>query len=40
METKEVLGSFFIIEAGGVDEAVEIAALYPGAAMPEGEVYS
>ncbi len=39
LESKEVLGSFFIVEAETVEEAVKIAALHPAAAMPEGEPY-
>lgn len=30
METKEVLGGFSVIEAGTIDEAVEIARTWPG----------
>jgi hypothetical protein len=30
-ETKEVIGSFFIVEADSFDEAVEIAGLHPAA---------
>jgi hypothetical protein len=35
IETKEQLGSFFIIEAENIDEAVEIASLHPGAIYGE-----
>ena len=35
IETKEQLGSYFIIEADSIDEAVEIAALHPGAIFGE-----
>ena len=30
-ETKEVIGSFFIVEAADLDEAVQIAGLHPAA---------
>ena len=30
-ESKEVIGSFFIVEAGDLDEAVRIASLHPAA---------
>ena len=29
--TKEPLGAFFIIEAGSIDEAIEVASQHPGA---------
>jgi hypothetical protein len=32
-ETKEVLGGFYLIEAGDLDEALEIAARVPAARM-------
>jgi hypothetical protein len=32
-ETKEVLGGFYLIEAGNLDEALEIAARIPAARM-------
>jgi len=35
VETKEQLGSFFIVEAENIDEAVEIASLHPAALMGE-----
>lgn len=35
IETKEQLGSFFIVEAETIDEAVEIASLHPAALMGE-----
>ena len=35
VETKEQLGSFFIIEAEDIDEAVKIASLHPAALMGE-----
>ncbi len=35
IETKEQIGSFFIIEADNIDEAVKIASLHPGALMGE-----
>lgn len=35
LETKEQLGSFFIVEAEDVDEAVEIASMYPAALLGE-----
>lgn len=35
IETKEQLGSFFIVEAADIDEAVEIASLHPAAMMGE-----
>ena len=35
LETKEQLGSFFIIEADSIDEAVEVASLHPGAIFGE-----
>jgi len=34
-ETKEQLGSFFIIEAENMEEAIELASLHPGAFMGE-----
>lgn len=34
-EAKEVVGSFFIIEAGSLDEAVRIASLHPAANVGE-----
>ena len=37
METKEQIGSFFIVEAADIDEAVGIASLHPAALM--GEAY-
>lgn len=37
-ETKEQLGSFFIVEAASIDEAVEVASLHPAAMF--GEEYS
>jgi hypothetical protein len=35
METNEVLGSFFLIEAADMDEAVRIASLHPAANLGE-----
>ncbi len=35
IETKEQLGSFFIIEADTIDQAVEVASLHPAALMGE-----
>ena len=35
IETKEQLGSFFIVEAGDIDEAVQIASLHPAALLGE-----
>ena len=35
IETKEQLGSFFIVEAASMDEAVEIASLHPAAIFGE-----
>ena len=35
LETKEQLGSFFIVEADSIDEAVEIASLHPAAMFGE-----
>jgi hypothetical protein len=35
LETKEVLGSYFIVEAEDIDEAVRIASLHPAALMGE-----
>jgi len=35
IETKEQLGSFFIVEADTIDEAVEIASLHPAALFGE-----
>jgi len=35
IETKEQLGSFFIVEAADIDEAVEIASLHPAAIFGE-----
>ena len=33
--TKEPLGAFFMIEAGDMDEAVEVASRHPGAQLAE-----
>lgn len=35
IETKEQLGSFFIIEADSIEEAVAVASLHPGAIFGE-----
>jgi len=35
LETKEQLGSFFVIEADSIEEAVEIASLHPAAIYGE-----
>lgn len=37
-ETKEVLGGFYILECGDLDEAVSLAALIPGAWSGKVEV--
>jgi hypothetical protein len=35
IETKEQLGSFFVVEADSIDEAIEIASLHPAARFGE-----
>ena len=35
VETKEQLGSYFIVEAASIDEAVEVASLHPAAIFGE-----
>lgn len=35
IETKEQLGSFFVIEADNIEEAVEVASLHPAAIFGE-----
>ena len=35
METNEVLGSFFLIEAADMEEAVRVASLHPAASLGE-----
>jgi hypothetical protein len=35
VETKEQLGSYFIVEAANIDEACKVAALHPAALMGE-----
>ena len=35
IETKEQLGSFFIVEAADIDEAVEVASKHPAALLGE-----
>lgn len=35
LETKEQLGSFFVIEADSMEEAVEVASLHPAAIFGE-----
>ena len=35
IETKEQLGSFFVIEADSMEEAIEVASLHPGAMFGE-----
>ena len=35
LETKEQLGSFFVIEAGSMEEAIEVASLHPAAIFGE-----
>ncbi|MEQ1933620.1 MAG: YciI family protein [Fimbriimonadaceae bacterium] len=35
LETKEQLGSFFIVEADSIEEAVEVASLHPAAIFGE-----
>lgn len=35
IETKEQLGSFFIVEADNIDEAVKVASLHPAAMFGE-----
>src|SRR3954466_3113028 len=37
-ETAEQLGGFYIVEAGSLDEALELAAQIPGASTGGGEV--
>src|SRR5262245_15413673 len=34
-ETKELIGSYFIIEADDIDEAIRVASLHPAARMNE-----
>jgi hypothetical protein len=34
-ESKEQLGSFFVVEAADIDEAVQVASLHPAALMGE-----
>jgi hypothetical protein len=38
IETKEQLGGFFLIEAADIDEAIQIAAKWPGARFGDIEV--
>ena len=38
-ESKEVVGSAFLIEARDMDEAIELAALHPTTRVPAGEEY-
>jgi hypothetical protein len=38
IEAKEALGGFYLVEASGIDEAVELAAACPGARMGAIEV--
>lgn len=38
IETKEQIGGYFLIEAGGIDEAIRIAAGWPSAAIGTIEV--
>ena len=35
IETKEQLGSFFVVEADSIEEAVQVASLHPAALMGE-----
>jgi len=35
IDTKEQLGSFFVIEADSMEEAIAVASLHPGACMGE-----
>ena len=35
IDTKEQLGSFFVVEADSMDEAIEVASLHPAALMGE-----
>lgn len=35
IETKEQLGSFFVVEAESMEEAIEVASLHPAALMGE-----
>ena len=35
LDTKEQLGSFFIVEAANLEEAIEVASLHPAARMGE-----
>jgi hypothetical protein len=37
-ETKEVLGGFFLIDAGDLDEAIEVASRWPSARLGSIEV--
>jgi hypothetical protein len=37
-ETKEVLGGYYIIEAGNLDEAIEFASRVPAARIPGGSI--
>jgi hypothetical protein len=38
-ETKELLGSVFIVEADTLEAAAELAALHPTTAVAEGEAF-
>jgi hypothetical protein len=37
-ETKEVLGGYYIIDAGNLDEAIEFASRVPAARIPGGSI--
>ena len=37
-ETREQLGGYFLVEAGNLDEAIEIAARLPGARLGTVEI--
>jgi hypothetical protein len=37
-ETKEVLGGYYIIDAGNLDEAIEFASRVPAARLPGGSI--
>jgi hypothetical protein len=37
-ETKEVLGGFYILDAGNLDEAIQFASRVPAARIPGGSI--
>jgi hypothetical protein len=37
-ETKEVLGGYYIIDVGNLDEAIEFASRVPAARIPGGSI--